>query len=118
MVIDIDPVAKPRMTRRDKWAKRPIVMAYRNYGDGLRLKLAKYRLPESVSVDFYISMPKTWSEKRRVALSGQPHQQTPDIDNLVKGLFDHLAKNDSYIWEVKARKFWAWRGSVVLHEEE
>lgn len=36
IILDIEPVAKPRMTKKDKWAKRPCVMKYRAYKDMLR----------------------------------------------------------------------------------
>ncbi len=42
--------------------------------------------------------------------------EVPDIDNLIKGLFDHLAKEDSYIWGVEATKIWAEKGSITLND--
>lgn len=114
--IPVTPLAKPRMTRSDKWKQRKVVMDYRAYGDALRLLLPHYELPERVRVTFYLPMPASWSLKKRVAMNGKPHQQRPDIDNLVKGLLDHLAEEDSYIWHVDAQKIWAENGSIALEE--
>lgn len=102
------------MTRSDVWKKRPAVVAYRAYGDELRLKLPNYQLPEDVKVVFYLPMPRSWSKKKREAMDLQPHKQRPDVDNLIKGLFDHLAEEDSYIWRVQATKLWAETGAIEL----
>lgn len=106
--IHITPVPKPRMTRSDKWKERPSVVRYRAFGDELRLNLGtSYRLPPAFAVEFVMPMPSSWSAKERDRLSGKPHQQTPDIDNLCKSLLDHLAKEDKYIWHIEASKYWA-----------
>lgn len=104
------------MTRSDKWNQRKVVMDYRAYGDELRLRLPGYSLPSEVRVVFYLPMPPSWSAKKRAAMNGQPHQQRPDVDNIVKGLFDHLASEDSYIWHVDAKKVWAEKGSIALED--
>ncbi len=116
MNVQVTPLAKPRMTRSDKWKQRKVVMDYRAYGDELRLLLPGYSLPDVVRVVFYLPMPPSWSVKKRAAMNGQPHKQRPDIDNLIKGLFDHLAKEDSYIWGVEATKIWAEKGSITLND--
>ena len=36
LTVVIDPVAKPRMTRSDRWKKRPCVVRYRVYSIRLR----------------------------------------------------------------------------------
>ncbi len=118
MTIYITPVPKPRMTRSDKWKQRDSVVRYRAFGDELRLKLPGYTLPAQVELIFRIPMPASWSQKKRVAIQGSPHQQRPDIDNLVKAIFDHLAPEDSYIYHVEASKFWGYRGSITIEEAQ
>jgi Holliday junction resolvase RusA-like endonuclease len=112
--VNVTPLAKPRMTRRDKWAKRPVVTAYRAYGDELRLKLPGYTLPEALYVTFYLPMPISWSERKKVRMEGMPHKQRPDIDNLLKGVMDHLATEDCYIWKVNQCKLWAREGAIEI----
>ena len=114
MIIKIDPVAKPRMTQRDKWQKRQCVVRYREFCD--RLRAEGLVLPESYSVTFWIPMPKSWSNKKKARHSDQPHQQKPDLDNLIKAIQDAVCEDDSYVWNVCARKVWAYRGAIRVGE--
>ena len=116
----ISPVAKPRMTQKDKWAKRPIVSRYFVYKDLLKLEANKMGL-ENVpgrleSLIFYVQMPRTWSYKKKIAMNGRGHEQTPDIDNLLKGFMDALCKEDKHIYAISngLAKFWAIEGSIHL----
>lgn len=113
MRIEIDPVAKPRMTRRDVWAKRPVVVRYRAFCDELRLKYKKPILG-TVELEFHIAMPKSWSKSKKLQKLGQPHTQKPDIDNLCKSVLDALCKDDSHVWNITATKHWANEGSIVI----
>lgn len=45
---------------------------------------------------------------------GQPHEQKPDIDNLVKGLLDALLKEDKGVHTIIASKSWAEHGSITV----
>ena len=84
-VYDITPMGKPRMTRADKWKKRPEVLRYRAFCDEVRLQGVD--LPESGShVTFILPMPASWSKKKRAELNGKPHQAKPDFDNMMKAL--------------------------------
>lgn len=113
--IAIDPIGKPRMTQRDVWKKRPCVMRYRQFCDELRLQ---YRglLPDKLTLRFVIAMPLSWSKKKRLAMDGQPHQQKPDIDNLVKSVLDALCSDDSYVWHLEATKCWGQDGLIQIEE--
>lgn len=51
-------------------------------------------------------------------MKGKPHQQTPDIDNLVKAIFDCLVENDSYIHTVYAKKIWGEQGQIMIRDLE
>jgi Holliday junction resolvase RusA-like endonuclease len=116
--VPVTPVAKPRMTQRDKWKKRPRVMAYRAYCDELRLRAGRYELPEQFHVVFQIPMPTSWSVKKRERMIGTPHRQRPDVDNLVKALADALCVDDSHLWDVRATKLWADHGSISIRQLE
>lgn len=115
MNIPIDPVSKPRMTQRDRWAKRPAVVKYYEFCDTLRLLWGGNIVSPILEITFYIPMPKSWSLKKKDEMLGQPHQQRPDIDNLIKAFLDALCEDDSYIFSVKAEKRWDFSGSIVVH---
>jgi len=114
---DIIPVSKPRMTQRDKWAKRPAVLKYFAFKDECRLK--KVMIPESKGhIVFGIPMPKSWSKKKKAEMLHQPHQQRPDLDNLCKGLFDAVLDEDCRVWDGRSTKVWADDGYIAIGECE
>lgn len=113
--IPVIPVPKPRMTQRDKWQQRPSVMNYREYKDRLN-SYVKGELEPSLEVRFEIPMPLSWSKKKRMELDGTPHQQKPDIDNLIKGFLDALCEDDSYVYDIKAKKYWSEQGKITIWE--
>ena len=113
MKYHITPVAKPRMTQRDKWKKRPSVMKYRAFKDEIRA--AGIELEESNQhVTFIIPMPKSWSKKKRLESHGMPHKQRPDIDNLQKALLDAVTSEDCYIWDMRCTKIWGYDGAIII----
>lgn len=112
-VYPVTPVPKPRMTQRDKWAKRPAVVRYWSFCD--KVRLLGCELPEQgAHVTFNVPMPKSWSKKRRQMMLGQPHQQRPDIDNFEKGLLDALYDDDSCVWDIRSTKLWAEVGHITI----
>lgn len=112
---DICPLPKPRMTQRDRWAKRPAVLRYRAFCDEVRLR--GVALPVCCShVTFVMPMPPSWSKKKRAALAGQPHQQKPDADNLLKALMDAVYHDDCAVWDVRVTKLWGETGSIKIIE--
>jgi Holliday junction resolvase RusA-like endonuclease len=113
MLYEIVPCPKPRMTQRDKWAKRPPVLRYRAFCDEVRA--AGMALPESgAHITFHLPMPASWSGKKRAEMFGQAHQAKPDTDNLAKAVFDACLKDDSGVWDVRITKRWAVRGAIEI----
>lgn len=124
--IPITPVTKPRMTRRDQWYRdpdhpdpkkrqRPAVTKYQQYKKDLA-QLVRGDLDPCFDIDFYVPMPKSWSEKKKREMDGKPHQDKPDIDNFLKAFMDAMCKDDSYVYDAHARKFWAYEGKIMLNE--
>ena len=112
-IVDVTPVTKPRQTKRDKWKQRPCVMRYRAYADHLRAKMLD--IPEcGYHLIFIMPMPKSWSKKKRDAMRGKQHQQTPDKDNLEKAVLDALYGDDSCVWDGRVSKFWGDKGRVIV----
>ena len=64
--INIQPVAKPRMTRSDRWKKRPVVLKYWQFKDALKEKAEQknWNLSKDITIYFSIAMPKSWSKKK------------------------------------------------------
>jgi Holliday junction resolvase RusA-like endonuclease len=114
-IYNITPVPKPRQTRSDKWKKRPCVMRYRAFADEVRA--AGISLPDSgARIVFVMPMPATWSKTKKMLMRGSPHQQKPDIDNLLKALLDSIFDDDAHIWDVHAVKIWGETGMIKVIE--
>jgi len=115
-IFDVDPVPKPRMTQRDKWGKRPCVLRYRAYGDELRLR--GLRMPHRYSLIFIVAMPATWSAKEKEVANGLPNLRRPDATNLAKAVEDIALQKDEALWDGRSRKYWGYRGRVVVLKRE
>ncbi len=115
IIYDITPVSKPRMTQRDKWAKRPTVLKYRAFCDEVRGKV-RVEVKSCSTVIFRVPMPKSWSNKKIKQMDGKPHQQKPDVDNLLKAWLDANMDDDSSIYDIRAIKVWAKHGSIEVIE--
>ena len=112
-ILDVSPVPKPRMTQSDKWNQRPIVMKYRTFCDDLRLAIRDLELdvPDTFDIVFYLPIPK---HRKKKINPGDPHQQTPDRDNLLKAFQDALFKSDAHIYDGRVAKYWADKGYIEL----
>ena len=114
MIYPITPVPKPRMTRSDRWKKRPAVVRYWNFCDQIRQNDVKLPVFGAVVV-FNLPMPWSWNTKKRQAHNGKPHQQRPDLSNLLKALEDACYGEDCCIWHYAAvEKRWAVDGSISI----
>ncbi len=110
------PIGKPRMTNRDRWAKRPCVVAYWEWADKAREVIGE--LPDASDVDeihltAYFEPPESWSMKRRVAAIGTKHRVKSDADNVLKCI-DALFKNDAGIADAVVRKRWDWHPRLEI----
>ena len=109
----ITPVPAPRMTRADKWKKRGCVLRYRAFRD--LVKLNGVTIPEhGADIVFHLPMPGGWSLTKINVHKGQPHQQKPDLDNLLKALLDAVFADDCRIWSYRAEKRWAMAGAIEI----
>lgn len=103
------PVGKPRMSQRDKWQKRPCVMRYRAWADKARASVPKGEILgiyREISFVAYLEFPKSYSITKRAWLTGQPHFQKPDGDNVLKAILDSLFPEDKCIWKFSGEKRW------------
>jgi Holliday junction resolvase RusA-like endonuclease len=82
---------------------------YNDYKSSLSalVKQQRFTIPEqNVHMIFYIPVPKTWKEYKKNEMHMKLHQQKPDIDNLVKAVFDSIFTEDKYIADFRATKRW------------
>ena len=49
-------------------------------------------------------------------MDGTPHKQRPDIDNLVKALFDAVYAEDSHLHCLYAEKRWGCEGQIWVDD--
>lgn len=116
MLYPITPIPKPRMTRADKWKKRPAVLRYWAFKDECILNKITLQ-SEGASVTFIMPMPKSWSVKKSLTFLGKPHTQKPDLDNLLKALQDALFDDDSGIHSITIKKIWGDTGAIIIESE-
>ncbi len=109
----ITPVPKPRMTKRD--CHRPSAKRYWAFKD--QVKIFNVQLPYyGATVVFVLPMPKSWSKKKKSKMNGKPHQQTPDLDNLLKALGDAVYQEDKKIYDICVSKRWGFVGGIFIYE--
>lgn len=117
ITFDIEPFAKPRMTQRDKWKKRPVVENYYKFKDAINIfaNINKYKPSNPLSIIFVIPMPASWSNKKRESMNESPHLCRPDLSNLIKAFEDCLMKEDSTLWHYgEMKKIWGFKGKIII----
>lgn len=126
--IQITPMGAPRMTQRDRWKKRPIVLRYWEFRDKLRAAyednghdLSKMDIYE-VHIEAGIPVFKSWSKKKKEQHIGQIHRKKPDSDNIEKAIMDTICKGegkqeDSGVWYSSCKKYWVPEGMGFLEIE-
>lgn len=117
MRYNVTPCPKPRQTRSDKWKQRPAVMRYRAFCDEVRAAgVALY--PCGLHITFIVPMPQSWSERKKEEMDGQPHQQRPDLSNMIKALEDAVCEEDSHLWDWRCTKLWGREGAIVVEKQQ
>jgi len=107
MILNIAPVSKPRMTQRDRWAKRQSVLKFFAFRDAVRQYCKTHAIAWwSFEIEFHVPMPKSWSQKKKNLFNCTCHNQRPDLDNYLKAWKDSVFEEDSVVWRVHASKLW------------
>lgn len=119
---DLTPIAKPRMTQRDKWLNPPRkeVLKYRIAKKGMEAYslMHKFTIKDKIDCTFVLPMPPSWSEKKRKNMDGKPHENKPDIDNLIKFVMDTMLPNgDQMVHTIYANKVWGREGKIIFRED-
>lgn len=113
---DMLVMGKPRMTQRDKWIKRDVVMRYRAMKDEIRIR--GVQIPDAFVAVIYLPMPKSWPPAYKLEMNGTKHQVKPDHDNASKALSDCGRLQDQRIHDGRAIKRWAYRPRLVIVNTE
>jgi len=119
--LEVSPQPKPRISHKGRFTK--VAKRYYAYCDALRWTAAQHRYTpgNSLTLSFVIPMPKSWGKKKKQEMDGKPHQQRPDLSNLVKAFEDALlpesSGGDSAIYEYcHVKKIWGIEGKILIHE--
>ena len=68
------------------------------------------RAPVSLSMAFYMPIPKSLSKIKQEALASKPHGKKPDVDNLIKFYLDALSgilfSDDKLVHSIHAHKIY------------
>ena len=126
-LFDIIPMGGVRMSQSDKWKTNPdhpdpkkrqrkAVAKYWAFKNLLVLqaKQMNFTLGKQLDAVYFLPMPDSWSEKKKERMNGLPCEVKPDTDNITKAVKDALRSNDSDIWNERAEKRWAYRGSILI----
>lgn len=94
--------------------------ALRAYLQPHREEIMRNMIEGTYHIQFYFSMPDSWSKKKKEEMNFKPHQSTPDIDNLVKAFQDTVfydpvwTKDDCKVWLISASKYWSTEDSIIF----
>lgn len=61
-------------------------------------------------------MPQSWSKKKKEQMNDTPHQQTPDVDNLLKAVLDAIYDQDGVVWDIHVKKRWGYGGAICIED--
>lgn len=112
------PCPAPRMTKSDKWKKRPSVMKYFAFRDQIVIGANKmgFKLGDTLEAVFFVPMPDSWSEKKKLRMNGFPCKHIPDNDNYIKAFLDAMSCNDGNVWHNDCKKVWAYTGCILVYK--
>ncbi len=122
LIIDIEPMGAVRTTQRQKF-KDEAAQRYRHYKDFIAWKLhekIKEPLTGPVSVNVLFVMPMT--KKMKPEQAGEWHTKKPDIDNMIKGVFDAATgiawNDDSQVVQSSEMKMYGMRAQIEIEIKE
>lgn len=122
--VNVPPMGAVRMTQRSKW-KNQSAKNYLQYKSIVGYAAKKHfeepiNGPVAAEIEFFYPLPKRFNKKdRAAALNGQIFPTVkPDIDNVVKGIFDSLNKiaweDDNRVVALITRKYYSTQPRIVI----
>ena len=129
-VVDGEPKGKgrPRFRRFGNFIQTYTDAKTKSLETNIRNTYLKYgfdsnleeNIPVDIDIKFYMPIPKSLSEKKKKELIDQPHTRKPDVDNMLKSVYDGLNKaafaDDSQIYKSSNEKLYSLypRTEVIL----
>lgn len=122
-VVEGDPVGKgrPRFTRQGRAYTPAKTKEYEKRVKDAYIESGGPDFGEQaliLRVNAIMQMPKSWSNKKRKAMTGTPCLKRLDCDNVLKSIQDSLREvayqDDSYIYDCGCIKTWGEIGSAVV----
>jgi Holliday junction resolvase RusA-like endonuclease len=120
LFIPIKPMGAVRTTQKQKFVDER-AKKYHTYKQHIAL-LTRQQIrtpsakPIMADVTFYMPIPTSWSGVKKEQHDGAMHTSKPDIDNLIKGLFDSFNKiawkDDNQVYEVHSIKKYSFNPGI------
>ena len=120
IVIEGNPIPLQRARASKKGFYDPQLIIKRNIAHIVKEQFKREPFTEalSISLDFYMQIPVSWSKKKKLAYDTMPHANHKDLDNLIKLILDSLNAvvwiDDSIIYHIDAYKFWSHDARTIL----
>jgi len=80
--------------------------------------LKKVDVRSGDKITFILPMPKSWSKKKKEQMYLKPATSRPDLDNLIKALWDAVHNEDKNLWKIgESQKLWGYEGEIIIERE-
>jgi len=121
MIFNIAPVpaSRPRVTRWSTYFPKKYTQFRKDFAlilDDLDVELSEGLL--YAKLDFFMQIPKSWSNKKKANKEGKYADNNVDVDNLVKACLDSCEgvfyENDNQVAMIRARKFYSIDGRIEM----
>tara|TARA_B110000008_G_scaffold200642_1_gene199228 strand:+ start:1197 stop:1589 length:393 start_codon:yes stop_codon:yes gene_type:complete len=121
MIFNISPVpaSRPRVTRWSTYFPKKYTQFRKDFKlilDDLDIELSEGLL--YAKLDFFMQIPKSWSNKKKADKEGKYADNNVDVDNLVKACLDSCEgvfyENDNQVAMIRARKFYSIDGRIEM----
>lgn len=113
------PAARPRVTRWSTYFPKRYTQFKKDFSlilDSLDVELAEGLL--YAKLDFFMQIPKSWSNKKKKLKEGAFADNNVDVDNLVKACLDSCEgvfySNDNQVAMIRARKFYSVNARIEM----
>ena len=108
LVIRVIPKGKPRLTRRDVWKKRPVVVRYYEYKDLIKKHITDIDIKDKLFVICF------FKSKKKKYTTDYAHDKKPDADNILKGIMDIFVEQDQKIALVGCVKLFSDKDELLI----
>lgn len=105
------PAARPRVTSTHTYNPKSTLMHKISQIIKAQWPAPPLNCPVSLTLRFFMPIPKSLSIKKQLRLSNTPHTKRPDLDNLCKQYLDAsnniIFKDDSLVYKIYASKVYS-----------